>query len=423
MNWFEKLTGLRETSPTHVRQNLTVDGATLVSLANNEHWKCGRLETPSLAELRDRVRSDDAGSGKMLVREIVADVQALHADGGNAGSMFQVASQFNLLEMVSPSVTPDQGVGIYENDQPWAKASKKSWKDDEERAKPVKAFFKGKRLRDVNPMLIEQFKQLRLNTRTGNRRTRASATVNRELQVISKVFSMAYDNGLVETNPMRRVRKLREAPARERYLTDDEEKRLFEALVGGRAYVQPIVIVALQTGMRQGEILGLKWEHLDFDQKTIYVAHTKTGRPRKVPMSTPVEVELRSLKQDAPRDAYVFGYPRTGMKAVKLRHAWERACAKAEIFGIRFHDLRHTFATRLRAKGVHEMDIMSLLGHTTLQMTTRYTHAMPQSLRTAVDALNKQPLPFRPRPSVSESAPKSRQVATGTEGTEIFVLR
>src|SRR5215472_4307324 len=117
------------------------------------------------------------------------------------------------------------------------------------------------------------------------------------------------------------------------------------------------------------------------------------------------------------RATHMFSaYPPTGMKAVKLRHAWERACAKAEIFGLRFHDLRHTFATRLRAKGVHEMDIMSLLGHTTLQMTTRYSHAMPQNLRNAVDALNKQPLPFRPRPSVFESAPKSRQVATGTEG-------
>jgi len=62
------------------------------------------------------------------------------------------------------------------------------------------------------------------------------------------------------------------------------------------------------------------------------------------------------------------------------------------------------------------MDIMSLLGRTTLQMTTRYTHAMPQNLRNAVEALNKQPLPFRPRPLVFEGAPKSRQVATGTEG-------
>ena len=163
--------------------------------------------------------------------------------------------------------------------------------------------------------------------------------------------------------------------------------------------------------MRQGEILGLKWEHVDFTQKTIYVAHTKTGRPRKLPMSKPVEVELRSLKQDAASDEHVFSYARTGLKLTTFRHAWDGACKATKISGLRFHDLRHTFATRLRAKGVHEMDIMTLLGHTTLQMTSRYTHAMPENLRTAVDSLNKRPLLFRPR-----SAPRSRQVATGTDG-------
>src|SRR6266704_6207734 len=89
--------------------------------------------------------------------------------------------------------------------------------------------------------------------------------------------------------------------------------------------------------------------------------------------------------------------PRTGLKLTTFRHAWEGACTAAKISGLRFHDLRHTFATRLRAKGVHEMDIISLLGHTTLQMTSRYTHAMPENLRTAVDSLNKRPLQFRPR--------------------------
>jgi integrase len=294
---------------------------------------------------------------------------------------------------------------------PWAKASKRSWQDDEERAKPLKEFFACKRLRDITPMLIEQFKQQRLKTKTLHKRDRSPATVNRELQVLSKVFSMAYDNGLVETNPMRRVHKLREAPARERYLTDDEEKRLFAVLVGRRAHLRPMVVVALQTGMRQGEILGLRWEHVDFDQKTIFVAHTKTGRPRRIPMSKSVDVELRSLKQDASSEEHVFSYSRTGLKLTTFRHSWEGACKEARISGLRFHDLRHTFATRLRAKGVHEMDIMSLLGHTTLQMTSRYTHAMPQNLRAAVDSLNKQPLPFRPR-----SAPKSRQLGTGTDG-------
>ena len=175
---------------------------------------------------------------------------------------------------------------------PWAKASKRSWQDDEERARPLKAFFEGKRLRDITPMLIEKYKQQRLNTDTLHKRKRSPATVNRELQVLSKVYSMADDNGLVETNPMRRVHRLREALARERYLTDDEENQLFAILVGRRAHIRPIV-VALQTGMRQGEILGLTWKNVDFEQKTIYVAHTKTGRPRKLPMNEPVEVELK----------------------------------------------------------------------------------------------------------------------------------
>ena len=130
-------------------------------------------------------------------------------------------------------------------------------------------------------------------------------------------------------------------------------------------------------------------------------------------MSKSVDVELRLLKQDASSDEHVFSYSRTGLKLTTFRHAWKGACKQAEISGFRFHDLRHTFATRLRAKGVHEMDIMSLLGHTTLQMTSRYTHAMPQNLRTAVDSLNKEPLLFRPK---AKSAPRSRQVATGTDG-------
>ena len=229
---------------------------------------------------------------------------------------------------------------------------------------------------------------------------------------------MAYDNGLVETNPMRRVHKLREAPARERYLTDDEEKQLFAVLIGRRTHLRPIVVVALQTGMRQGEILGLRWQDIDFEKETIYIAHTKTGRPRRIPMSKPVEVELRSLKQDASLDEHVFSYARTGLKLTTFRYAWEGACKQARIFGLRFHDLRHTVATRLRANGVHEMHIMFLLGLTTLQMTSRYTHPMPQNLRLAVASLDNDGRPRSAAPTVapfrSKSAPRSRQLGTGT---------
>lgn len=115
--WFETLTGFQEESPQQVRANITVDGHTLKSHVNRKVFVCGELETPSLAELRARVQSTGHKVGKTSVREVIADVQYLHTDESNAGSLFQVASQFNLLEMVSPSVTPERGVGIYENDR------------------------------------------------------------------------------------------------------------------------------------------------------------------------------------------------------------------------------------------------------------------------------------------------------------------
>jgi hypothetical protein len=116
MTWFETLTGFPEESPQQVRENITVDGQTLSSHGNGKVFVFGQLETPSLAELRERVRASEPKSGKISVREVVANVQHLHTNVSNAGSLFQVASQFNLLEMVSPNYTPEDGVGIYEND-------------------------------------------------------------------------------------------------------------------------------------------------------------------------------------------------------------------------------------------------------------------------------------------------------------------
>jgi hypothetical protein len=116
MTWFEVLAGFREISPDQVRENIIIDGNTLTSLVNRKTFAFGRLETPSLGELRKRVASSGSQIGKLSLREVIGDVKALHADESNAGSLFQVASQFNLLEMVGPGVTPEMGVGRYEND-------------------------------------------------------------------------------------------------------------------------------------------------------------------------------------------------------------------------------------------------------------------------------------------------------------------
>jgi hypothetical protein len=116
MTWFETLTGLAEESPQQIRKNIVVDGNTLTSHVNGKRLVYGQLETPSLGQLRERVQASGHKLGKISLREVVANVQDLHTDESNANSLFQVASQFNLLEMVSPSVTPEHGVGIYEND-------------------------------------------------------------------------------------------------------------------------------------------------------------------------------------------------------------------------------------------------------------------------------------------------------------------
>lgn len=114
--WFEKLTGFAEESPEQVRANISVDGHILQSHVNGKTLVCGELETPSLAELRQRVQASDYETGAMTVREVVADVQELHTNEANTDALFQVASQFNLLEMVHEEVTPEEGITRYAKD-------------------------------------------------------------------------------------------------------------------------------------------------------------------------------------------------------------------------------------------------------------------------------------------------------------------
>lgn len=114
--WFKSLTGFCEETAEQVRANIIVDGELMTSTRNGKHIACGRLETPTLAELRARVQQVDLPQSALKFSEVVGDVQELHIDPANSGALFQVASQFNLLEMVSPAITPEKGVDIYEND-------------------------------------------------------------------------------------------------------------------------------------------------------------------------------------------------------------------------------------------------------------------------------------------------------------------
>ncbi|MFN8710336.1 MAG: hypothetical protein ACK50J_26995, partial [Planctomyces sp.] len=114
--WFERLMGFREESPEQVRSQLDVDGVYITSRVNGKRYRYGTLEVVSLNELSRRGRIVSKSDDRSTIQELVADVSRLHADSRNSGALFQVASQFNLLEMVHPNATPEQGVGIYEFD-------------------------------------------------------------------------------------------------------------------------------------------------------------------------------------------------------------------------------------------------------------------------------------------------------------------
>jgi hypothetical protein len=117
MNWFERLTGFRETSYDDTRAKLKVDGSRLQSLINRESYGIGELELVSLQGLRERVKSAGGPPGRLKASVVTGDVRQMHQSAENAGALFQVASQFNLLEMVSPTVTPEQGVTRYQHDR------------------------------------------------------------------------------------------------------------------------------------------------------------------------------------------------------------------------------------------------------------------------------------------------------------------
>ena len=141
--------------------------------------------------------------------------------------------------------------------------------------------------------------------------------------------------------------------------------------------------------MRRGEILDLQWEHVNFIALTIFIARSKTEKTRTIPMNDIVFEELKALKQDAGTRDFVFSVSKTGVNIDSIKTGWRNACAAAGLVDLRFHDTRHTFATRLRANGVHEWDIRDLLGHTTTRMTSVYTHQTPVNLRQAVTTLGQ----------------------------------
>ena len=269
---------------------------------------------------------------------------------------------------------------------PWAKANKRSWKHDEFRCQTIREYFGGKTFREISPLLIEKFKRERRESTTSRSTVRSPASVNHELNVLSKIFNLAIDFGVTDTNPCRKVKKYVLDNKRYRYLLPEEEPALMAALSGRRAHLKPMVKIALGTGMRQGEQLSLTWDRVDFSRGVLIVTKTKSGKDREIPMNPEVFEILRAMRVKSTGKGYVFVSSKTGTRVKEIKTGFVTALKEAKIEGLVWHDLRATFGTRLGEAGFDAFTIAALMGHSDIHTTARYVRATERNKRAAVEA-------------------------------------
>jgi integrase len=219
----------------------------------------------------------------------------------------------------------------------------------------------------------------------------SAATKNRYKSCLSRAFQLALQRGKVPSNPARLVDPRPEKMTRIRWLKPDEEKRLREAILKLTPKQLPAFEVALHTGMRQGEQFGLKWHSVDFERKTIYLAETKNGRHREIPMNKTCYAALKELHQNQTKDGGVFPSSRYKSSIRDPKKWWLAALESAKVKQFRWHDIRHTFITRLVMKGVDLRTVQELSGHQDLNMLSRYAHLAPAHNLKAIEKLDEPP--------------------------------
>lgn len=267
-------------------------------------------------------------------------------------------------------------------------AGLRSCYDGKFRLEILRGYFGIRRLREITHSDLEKFRIARLGTKTKHDKQRSIATVNRELGLLRRVLNVAVANGWIHRSPFTMGKSLisiGDEKPRERILTREEEERMLAACTGWRAHLRPILICALDTGMRRGELFKLVWGDVDFDNKliTIRAFNTKTMRQRQIGMTERLARELAVLYAKNPNpEALLFGIG-------SIKGSWNKVRRIAGLTDLRFHDLRHTYATRLVSKHLPLSEVGRVLGHTQPTMTYRYTNLTVETARRAAAALDE----------------------------------
>jgi len=249
----------------------------------------------------------------------------------------------------------------------------------------LKRNFSGKYLHEITPLVVEEYKSKRVQEVS-------AASVNRSLTTLKSLFNRAIDWGKFDgENPVRKVKFFKEENHRLRYLEKEEIVKLLSVC---RGYLKPIVIVALNTGMRRGEILPLKWSDIDFKRGIIHLLNTKNSDARQIPMNELLKTTLIRVRKH-PESPYVF-HKKDGSQIGDIKKSFHTALNRAGIKkgrkdgGVVFHTLRHSFASHLVMSGVDLNTVRELMGHKSLDMTIRYAHLSRDHKKRAVDTLGKR---------------------------------
>ncbi|EIC21679.1 site-specific integrase [Thiorhodovibrio frisius] len=265
---------------------------------------------------------------------------------------------------------------------------KRSHKDDLLHARNLRESFENEDMRALTPVAVGEHIARRKKDGVSN------ATINRELSLLSAAINR-YNRDFIDSLPNpAKGRRLQEPEARIRYLTRREAENLIaQAETAFRApHLPDFIRLALHTGCRAQEMLGLEWSRVDLEGRLIFLErqHTKAGRRRSVPLNDVAYKAIQSrqvfCQEHCPDSPWVFCNGQ-GQRITTVKKSFATACRKAGIEDFRIHDLRHTCAAWLTTAGVPTPEIRDLLGHASITMTEKYAHLAPDNIRRAVGAL------------------------------------
>jgi len=267
----------------------------------------------------------------------------------------------------------------------YSRANKKSYVRDEQSIKNLSKSFSGKTLNQISPFDIERYKIERKKVVSNRGNQIKESTINRELSCLKNMFNKAINWEMAENNPVNKVKLFKEKPEPIRPISDDEFNALYKE---ANINLKPILIIAINTGLRLREILNLKWNDIEFNHRYLNVREAKNNELRNIPLNDAVFETIKKIRMHT-NPEYVF-CKTNGNPIKSIKTAFENAKRRSGV-KCRFHDLRHTFASRLVMGGVDLVTTQQLLGHKSLAMTLRYSHPTPEHKKSAVNLLNISP--------------------------------